>query len=189
MKKLFIPYELALIAKEKGFNEECIATYTQNTLGEAENRVSKGEKIFIKPIEIKLFTGLVLDGFQYTSLKGLPDDTMIMAYKPFETKILSEWRIYVNNNKIIDSRNYSGDFKLNPKYNWIEDKIFSNYKFPCAYTVDIGILDYNKDDYKSTQRENVIIEYNDMWAIGNYGIPNDLYLQLLKERYFEIVKK
>jgi hypothetical protein len=39
------------------------------------------------------------------------------------------------------------------------------------------------------QMENVIIEYNDMWAIGNYGMPNDLYLQLLKDRYFEIVKK
>ena len=27
MKHLFIPYELALIAKEKGFNEDCLAYY------------------------------------------------------------------------------------------------------------------------------------------------------------------
>ena len=27
MKELFIPYELALLAKEKGFNEECLADY------------------------------------------------------------------------------------------------------------------------------------------------------------------
>lgn len=25
-------------------------------------------------------------------------------------------------------------------------------------------------------------------SIGNYGMPNDLYLRLLKDRYFEIVK-
>jgi hypothetical protein len=27
-----------------------------------------------------------------------------------------------------------------------------------------------------------------MWAIGNYGIPNDLYLRLLRDRYFEIIR-
>ncbi len=30
MKNLFIPYELALIAKEKGFNEPCIAMFLEN---------------------------------------------------------------------------------------------------------------------------------------------------------------
>lgn len=53
--------------------------------------------------------------------------------------------------------------------------IRSNKDFPIAYTIDIGILESG---------ENVVIEYNDMWAIGNYGIPNDLYLRLLKDRYF-----
>ncbi|MBK7362676.1 MAG: hypothetical protein IPJ01_10310 [Micavibrio sp.] len=33
------------------------------TLEEAYIRVSEGDKLFIKPIEIKLFTGLVLEGF------------------------------------------------------------------------------------------------------------------------------
>ena len=46
------------------------------------------------------------------------------------------------------------------------------------YTVDIGILEND---------ENVVIEFNDMWAIGNYGIPNDIYLRALKGRYFEII--
>ena len=31
------------------------------------------------------------------------------------------------------------------------------------------------------------ISSNDMWAIGNYGIPNDIYLRVLKDRYFQIV--
>ena len=57
------------------------------TLQEAHNRVGKGEKLFIKPVEIKLFTGLVLDGMQYSCLKGLPDDTKVMAYEPFKHKI------------------------------------------------------------------------------------------------------
>ena len=158
--------------------------HTIITLEEAHNRVANGEKIFIKPIEIKLFTGLVLDGICYSSLANLPSDTKVMAYKPFENRILSEWRIYIHNKKIIDSRNYSGDFKINPVYSYIEEKINELNNFPCAYTIDVGILNL----IGSPNNTNVIIEFNDMWAIGNYGMPNDLYLQLLKDRYFEIVK-
>ena len=31
------------------------------------------------------------------------------------------------------------------------------------------------------------VESNDMWAIGNYGRPNDIYIRLLRDRYFEII--
>ncbi len=154
------------------------------TLKEAHERVSKGEKIFIKPVEIKLFTGLVLDGIVYSCLKDLPNDTMVMAYEPFKEKITSEWRLYVHNKKIIDARNYSGDFKRDPAYSYIEEKINELNNFPCAYTIDVGILKL----LGSPNATNVIIEFNDMWAIGNYGMPNDLYLKLLTDRYFEIVK-
>ena len=27
-----------------------------------------------------------------------------------------------------------------------------------------------------------------MWAIGNYGVSNDLYVRMLKDRYFDIIK-
>ena len=150
------------------------------TLGEARERAKNGEKLFIKPFEIKMFTGFVLDQSIYGCIQYIPDDTRIMAYKVFESPIESEWRAYVLNNKIIDSHNYSGDFKISPDYNYIESIIECNKtKFPCAYTIDVGILKDNT---------NVIIEYNDMWAIGNYGITNTIYLRALRERYFEIIR-
>lgn len=162
------------------------------TLGEAKKRVATGEKIFIKPFEIKLFTGFVLDQCKYTCLNNIPDDTKIMAYKPFETKILSEWRIYIHNHKIIDARNYAGDFKVTPFYYWIENRIFDNKEtFPISYTIDVGILDYHpeKKIYLIMSERNVIVEYNSGYgAIGNYGMPNDMYLQFLTDGYFEIVK-
>ncbi len=150
------------------------------TLKEARDRVAKGEKLFIKPIKIKLFTGLVLDGMQHSCLKDLSTDTQIMAYKPVESPIDSEWRIYIQNDKMLDARHYSGDFTINPNYDYVLEIIKNNKnKFPCAYTIDVGILESG---------ENVVIEYNDMWAIGNYGINNRVYLSALKERYFEIIK-
>lgn len=134
--------------------------------------------IFIKPLEIKLFTGLVLDGSINSCLENIDLKTKVLVYDVLNN-IESEWRIYVLNNKIEDSRNYSGDFMLSPNYDYIESVIRSNDNFPCSYTIDIGII---KGD------ENVVIEYNDMWAIGNYGVSNDIYLRMLKNRYFEIIK-
>ena len=149
------------------------------TLAEAHKRVAAGDKVFIKPLEIKLFTGLVLDGATYSCLNGIPEDTKVIAYKPFITPLVSEWRVYVHNHKMIDSKNYSGDFKRIPRYDYIDDLIERNiHTFPCAYVIDRGVFD---------NREDAVIEYNDMWAIGNYGLPNDLYLRMLKDRYFEIV--
>jgi hypothetical protein len=149
------------------------------TLGEAKSRAKSGEKLFIKPFEIKLFTGFVIDQMQHTSINGIPDGTKLMAYKPFEHRIESEWRCYIFNNRVEYIGNYSGDLYVNIDGSYLNKVINENKdKFPCAYTIDIGVL---------SNGENVVIEYNDMWAIGNYGMPNDIYLRMLKKRYQEIL--
>lgn len=150
------------------------------TLEKAFDIVKDGKaKIFIKPIDIKLFTGLVIDNMCYPDLEKLPKDTKVLKYEVFKEEIISEWRVYIHNNKIVDSRNYSGDFCIIPDYIYVEDVIKTLKDFPIAYTIDIGILESGM---------NVVIEYNDMWAIGNYGMDNSLYLRLLRDRYFEIIK-
>lgn len=142
--------------------------------------IAKEKNIFIKPVKIKLFTGFVLDQYSYNCINILPEDTEVMVYEPFKESILSEWRLYILNNKIVDARNYSGDFKIMPDWIYAQQVLEENRNiFPIAYTIDIGILKSGK---------NEVIEFNDMYAIGNYGIPNDLYLRLLKERYFEIIR-
>lgn len=150
-------------------------------LKEAHNRVAQGETLFIKPYEIKLFTGLILDGCQHSCLQKLPEDTKVMVYKPFTSNILSECRVYVWNGKIEDVRNYSGDVMLMPSREYIENVIKEDcVEFPIAYTIDVALLE---------DGSNVVVEFNDMWAIGNYGVPNDIYLRMLKKRYFEIIRK
>lgn len=149
------------------------------TLGEAKI-LSKSKNIFIKPFDIKLFTGFVLDQMVYSSISDISDDTLVMVYDVFSSTIESEWRCYIGRNRVVDIRNYSGDMFITPNKEYLESVINSNkLKFPTAYTIDIGILENG---------DNVVIEYNDMWAIGNYGIDNYEYFSLLKSRYFEIVK-
>jgi hypothetical protein len=148
------------------------------TLDDAKE-ISKEQDIFIKPLQIKLFTGFILDKMIHSSISNIPGNTEVLSYKPFESEIISEWRCYIRNGEIEDSRNYSGDFKVSPDYKYVESVIKENKDFPKCYTIDVGILDSS---------ENVVIEFNDMWAIGNYGMDNYRYLRMLRERYFEIVR-
>lgn len=46
--------------------------------------------MFIKPFDIKLFTGFVIDQMQHTSIQGIPDETEVMAYDVFKHPIESE---------------------------------------------------------------------------------------------------
>ena len=139
--------------------------------------------IFIKPVEIKLFTGLVLDGCNYPHLNELPQDTEVYVYDAWDqTKIQSEWRGYIHNGKLDDIRNYSGNPLIFPKLDSIQKQIEKNKKdnFPKTYTIDVAIMEGEENPR--------IIEYNDMWAIGNYGVPMNFYIKYLESRYFEIVK-
>lgn len=153
------------------------------TLGHVREMIKEGkvESIFMKPNEIKLFTGMVYDKIFISTLKDLPDETEVITYKPFDHKILSEWRFYVMDGKIEDCRNYSGELDIFPDFNYAK-KVISEYSdiLPSSFTIDIGIL---------SNQENVVIEFNDMWAIGNYGVENSLYVRMLKRRYFEIVSE
>ena len=150
-------------------------------LGDVKKMAKEGHKMFIKPFEIKLFTGFVIDESIYTSIANIDDDVEVMVYDVFDSQIESEWRCYIHMNRIKDIRNYSGDFFKVPSESYIESIISENRKdFPISYTIDIGVLE---------SRENVVIEFNDMWAIGNYGMENSDYISLLRQRYFEIIRQ
>lgn len=164
--------------KERKININSNRESIKMTLGEARE-ISKTTPIFVKPIEVKLFTGLVLDSMVQECLHLIPDDTEVLVYDKFEHDILTEYRCYIHMNKCIDIRNYSGDIYTFIDSTYLDDVISSNKNFPIAYTIDLGVL---------ANGENVVIEYNDMWAIGNYGMDNALYLRLLRDRYFEIIK-
>jgi hypothetical protein len=186
------------VFKRVGITPESILNSDRNhirvPLSYVRENILNGVNIsyFVKPFQQKLFSGLVVDKYSISSLKQFSDDLEVMVYGVLP-KILSEWRVYVHFNKIVDLKNYSGDFTIFPDKNFINEKIslFSN-KLPSTYVMDVGVC-LNDDPYISTPNsdkiKNVIIEFNDMYAIGNYGIPNDLYVNMLRTRYFEIIRK
>lgn len=147
-------------------------------ISDAIDRVKSGQILFIKPVETKLFSGMVFDKMCLSMIEKFPDETEVYVTEPFRSKIISEWRLYIQHNKIVDAKNYAGDFKITPNWSYAET-ILSREQFSSCFTLDVAILENG---------ETTAVEYNDMWAIGNYGIDNSLYYKLLRERYFEIIR-
>jgi len=134
--------------------------------------------MFIKPVITKLFDGALISKIEHLNYLRITDtDCEVYVTKPIE--IVSEHRVYVHDKKAIYSCNYSGDFKISPDFDYVDKLIKAYTDSPIAYTIDIAIL---KDG------SNTVIEFNDFWAIGSYGLYCLNYAQLLLDRYFQIVK-
>lgn len=74
--------------------------------------------------------------------------------------IVSEYRVFVYQNKMVGIKHYVGDFTIFPNINIIEDMILSYKTQPVAFTLDIAITDKGK---------TVPIEVHDFFSCGLYG--------------------
>jgi hypothetical protein len=133
--------------------------------------------IFIKPVKRKLFDGSVLSS-----------ENRISYFEPYLAEdvfcspvldIVSEWRAYVHNGVLKDCKHYNKDFTNLPDYNTIKLNIEAFKNAPIAYTIDIAILKNNS---------SIVMEFNDFWSIGSYGLDPEIYAEMLLDRWFEIVK-
>lgn len=132
---------------------------------------------FIKPVKTKKFDGVVFnDERQKSYFHGCLDED---CYVSELVDIVSEYRVYIKNNEMIYSSNYTGDFKVTPDYHYVQKLIDNMKNKPSAFTIDVAILKNGKTE---------LIEINDFWAIGNYGLYCEDYFTMLRDRYFEIIK-
>lgn len=173
-----------------GYNENEIPRVKENSnrksdimkLGDALE-LSYIKRIFVKPVKIKLFTGLALNNdWDRISLYGFDKDTEVFVYDTIDD-IRAEYRAYIKDGKVVGVKDYSGDNRNFPcDYTYLDNIVSKNLlsgDFPVAYTIDIGICGDNTP---------FVVEFNDMWAIGNYGLENEVYYKMLRQRYFEIVR-
>jgi len=138
---------------------------------------AENKPFYIKPFERKIFDATLLSkGAQLSYFRGLEPDTRVIISEPLE--IVSEWRTFIHNRKMIDCRSYAGDFRAQPDYQFIQANIDTYEDSPVAYTLDVAVL---KDS------RTVVMEFDDFWAVGAYGLDPSDYAQMLLDRYREIV--
>jgi hypothetical protein len=161
----------------------------KSTLNEFDKLLKDNEELgniyeyFIKPIRNKLFTGFKCNNRQdlwnktAQSAQTLPESTEI--YVSSIVNFLDEYRVYVYQNQIIQVCPYwQESWKLKiPDYTRIEEMVAKMINPPIFYSIDVGITDKN---------ETLLVEVNDGYALGNYGLPVKIYAEASSSRWLQI---
>lgn len=148
-----------------------------------ERYSSEIANVFVKPkSKAKLFTGFVVNSnLDLYRLDGIAKETDL--YCSSVVKWLSEYRVFVNKSKIVGVKNYDGDENLPLDMKLIESAINdfekSNQRTD-AYGIDFGVLE---------DGTTALIEWNDGFALGSYGLDKEVYTDLILARWNELLKK
>jgi hypothetical protein len=165
--------------------------------------------IFIKPADdVKLFTGFVLG--KNSTLRDInmyyPDvDPNTPVYTSEPINIISEYRCFVHKGNLVGIKHYDGDFNKFPNVDMINEMMVtyesSHDNIPTSYTLDVAIVEEIKEERyliqldescmvgrkrAITNHKTLLIEINDFWAIGSYGLYGKTYVRLLIDRFQEI---
>ena len=133
--------------------------------------------VFVKPVEDKRFTGTVVS--RIGDLVGLGTS----GYNPPVTcsdvvEFIAEWRAFVRYGTILDVRPYKGDWRKSFDPDVIENAISSYKSAPAGYAADFGV---------ARDGRTLLVEVNDGYSLGCYGLQQNLYTQLLSARWAELV--
>lgn len=132
---------------------------------------------FIKPVENKFFTGKLVKTFSdLISIGHQENNVEIWCSKPVE--IITECRCFIKYGSVIDIRNYTGSWKSKPDVELIE-KIAKNFSPNLnGYAIDFGVTKEGK---------TIVVEVNDGYSLGNFGLFSVDYCKLLNARWTQIM--
>lgn len=147
----------------------------KSTMNEINNDPTKWG-VFVKPLEDKQFTGVVVNSPKDLigcGLEGANQD----VYCSEVVEFAAEWRCFVRYGRILDVRQYKGDWRRHFDPNVIESAVKDYSSAPAGYSADFGL---------TTDGRTLLIEINDGYALGCYGLFYLDYAKLLSARWAEL---
>ena len=139
---------------------------------------------FVKPKgQIKAFTGTVVKSKADLDFATVGYDGEVWVSPVVD--FISEWRCYINRGKLIKICHYAGDPIRFPYgfqvHKYIQEALLTVGHYD-SFTVDVGCTADIGAEYDYTY----LIEGNDGWAIGNYGLEPKQYFNFIKDRWFQL---
>lgn len=132
--------------------------------------------IFIKSKEQKKISGKLIQETKNIVGIGFQNEDPEVYYSE-AIDFISEYRVFVRYGEILDCKHYYGNPLIFPDYRIIQSAIKDYINSPNAYGIDFGITKENK---------TLLIEVNDGWALGSYGLESHLYSKFLLTRWAQI---
>lgn len=148
-------------------------------LAESEEKDLSG--LFVKPkSSTKLFTGFVLSSAtDVYRLQHFAGNTAL--YCSPVVHWLAEYRVFVINAQVVGIKQYAGGAALPPDMAVVEQAIRDFAQSPehtAAYGIDFGIL---------ADGATALVEWNDGFALGSYGLDPAIYTELILTRWRELL--
>lgn len=132
--------------------------------------------VFIKPVEDKRFTGVVVRSTKDLIGCGTVNEDPEIWCSDI-VNIVAEWRCFVSYGRIIDIKRYKGHWKYNLDTKLVEKVVLEYTTAPNGYSIDFALTD---------KGETILIEVNDGYALGSYGLGSIEYSKLLSARWAEL---
>ena len=135
--------------------------------------------VFIKPVEEKIAPGIVVRSWADIQEEyGLIDpETEIYCSEPVE--FISEWRCFLLYGQIIGIQFYYGDRAAEYDRSVVDAAVKAFPNMPAGCALDFGVTNDGR---------TLLIEMNDGYSLGTYGLKPTLYARLLTARWAELNK-
>ena len=135
--------------------------------------------VFIKPVhDLKQFTGVLVQSTKDLIGCGRQDkDIEVWCAEP--VNFLAEWRCFVRYGNIRDARPYKGHWKHHFDYRVIEEAVKMFVSAPNGYAIDFGITD---------KGQTLLVEVNEGYSIGAYGLQSLDYAKVLSARWAQLTQ-
>jgi hypothetical protein len=174
LTKLGIPHPSPMDYPEE--IQECLGRRVwKTTMGEVRGTT---QPVFLKPFQHKAFTGFIYRGPTREAVRTslLSDEDPVWCSEV--VNFVSEYRVYVKDGEILGAYLYKGDWSHALDRWTVEGAVRAYKSSPRAYSLDFGI----------TQGYTRLVEANDSFALGNYGLPSPLYAQMIEARWEELTR-
>lgn len=134
--------------------------------------------VFVKPMDrVKVFTGQVVSGhWDLHVLAQVSQATRLYCSEVVDWK--TEWRFFVVEGEIVGARHYWGDESVRPDRDRVREALGNFDGAPRAFAMDWGVLENG---------ETALLEVNDGYSLGSYGLDDEVYCSVLETRWRELV--
>lgn len=158
-----------------------------DSISSTESKWSAG--YFVKPVKDKRFTGKIINNI--SDLMGCgnySENYEVLVSEPLDLK--AEWRCFLMYDKIIDIRPYGMLADTNREsyyYHYdadvVKEMLATFVKWenrPSACSMDIGV---------TSDGRTLLIEFNDAYALGTYGLAGIFYAKLISARWSQLLRR
>lgn len=156
---------------------------TIDSISSTEEKWSAGN--FVKPVKSKAFTGRIIKSL--TDLVGCGkcgENYEVIVSDPLE--IAAEWRCFILYDRLLDARPYGWDLKSESyKYHYdaavLQEMMEEFVKWedrPAACSMDICV---------TREGKTLLVEFNDAYALGAYGLPGISYAKCISARWSQLL--